>query len=188
MTMKSNTCQDGAHPRACGENICHLFASLFNVGSSPRMRGKPVQRLSRRSGPGLIPAHAGKTTRKPLHSASHRAHPRACGENRGPDLLHQVEDGSSPRMRGKPLPTSANFEATGLIPAHAGKTLCLTICYLTRQAHPRACGENVFTKSHAEDQRGSSPRMRGKRSPPRPGWRHRGLIPAHAGKTSTATA
>ena len=143
MTMKSNTCQDGAHPRACGENICHLFASLFNVGSSPRMRGKPVQRLSRRSGPGLIPAHAGKTTRKPLHSASHRAHPHACGENVRRSSLSSRTWGSSPRMRGKLHSAEAPLEAAGLIPAHAGKTVACKLFVIEGRAHPRACGENL---------------------------------------------
>ena len=50
-------------------------------------------------------------------------------------------------------------------------------------AHPRVCGENSWGKKEGAARGGSSPRVRGKpRRPHRPG-RHRGLIPACAGKT-----
>ena len=50
-----------AHPRVCGENdafdLCHWSGS----GSSPRVRGKPVQRGTALENDRLIPACAGKT-------------------------------------------------------------------------------------------------------------------------------
>ena len=50
-----------AHPRACGENQSERPTANRPSGSSPRMRGKLINRLSRQSRQGLIPAHAGKT-------------------------------------------------------------------------------------------------------------------------------
>ena len=50
-----------AHPRACGENFVEVGKDWADVGSSPRMRGKPLIPLSPLSHTGLIPAHAGKT-------------------------------------------------------------------------------------------------------------------------------
>ena len=52
-----------AHPRACGENGPHMSLYDSSQGSSPRVRGKRRACGARRSGGGLIPARAGKTTR-----------------------------------------------------------------------------------------------------------------------------
>ena len=50
--------------------------------------------------------------------------------------------GSSPRGRGKPGAVTVGAWARGLIPAGAGKTLCVA-CQLVRVwAHPRGGGEN----------------------------------------------
>ena len=92
-----------AHPRACGENG-HLDRDLYRShGSSPRVRGKPPG--TGLDGPrlGLIPARAGKTRARTRPTGASSAHPRACGENRfdTDPLLHA--DGSSPRVRGKPV-------------------------------------------------------------------------------------
>ena len=50
-----------AHPRVCGENHCGGGYSDRVGGSSPRMRGKPIDRFAGRAGKRLIPAYAGKT-------------------------------------------------------------------------------------------------------------------------------
>ena len=53
--------QAGAHPRSRGENRSIRRPRAGRMGSSPLTRGKPrLVRLAPR-GPGLIPAHAGKT-------------------------------------------------------------------------------------------------------------------------------
>ena len=70
-----------AHPRVCGENpAAHAFA-FWGSGSSPRVRGKPLDSMSPRRRTRLIPARAGKTHRSNGGSLRPRAHPRACGEN-----------------------------------------------------------------------------------------------------------
>ena len=50
-----------AHPRACGENVRRDVERQGDVGSSPRMRGKPMFLATWLMLIGLIPAHAGKT-------------------------------------------------------------------------------------------------------------------------------
>ena len=95
---------------------------------------------------GLIPAHAGKTTRKKPSPRESGAHPRSRGENnnlieRGAQIV-----GSSPLTRGK---RSSVFNASirvGLIPAHAGKTLLWARKLAARPAHPRSRGENVMMR------------------------------------------
>ena len=71
-----------------------------------------------------------------------------------------------------------------LIPAHAGKTTVDEAWAFDAEAHPRSRGENLTVRGRCPLSRGSSPLTRGKL------WvrsflaRSRGLIPAHAGKTS----
>ena len=132
-----------AHPRACGENFTLRRPAQTLEGSSPRMRGKhhrPIRHANRRR---LIPAHAGKTLRWFSCNYYRQAHPRACGENRSGKTFSSLLAGSSPRMRGKPMYRLTWRLSIGLIPAHAGKTICFKKAFYRVQAHPRACGENV---------------------------------------------
>ena len=113
-----------AHPHVCGENAVHNPCPSWTTGSSPRVRGKlwayTVEHLLVR----LIPACAGKTPGRDYRRQGHAAHPRVCGENRvtAPHFLlarvyprvygentnggppPRCLSGSSPRVRGKPLP------------------------------------------------------------------------------------
>ena len=177
-----------AHPRACGENRESDGSVDVGDGSSPRMRGKHRRSASRRHPLRLIPAHAGKTLRPSDGAYCSRAHPRACGENNGLGADKKREYGSSPRMRGKrekPVRTTKNDR---LIPAHAGKTFETGSRHLGSWAHPRACGENIPTRSPARPAGGSSPRMRGKQHLRIRDRVPDGLIPAHAGKTGSFEA
>ena len=153
-----------AHPRACGENLGSAWLNVVPSGSSPRMRGKPPQSDARRAERRLIPAHAGKTPVSPGIKPSHRAHPRACGENSPCSQAVITFTGSSPRMRGKLCYNRADRAENGLIPAHAGKTSILTRPKRGGRAHPRACGENQLCGFRVDLRLGSSPRMRGKRT------------------------
>ena len=153
-----------AHPRACGENGPPGGAALSQAGSSPRMRGKPGF---------TVP-----TVFAPV------AHPRACGENSLVSNRSLRDMGSSPRMRGKRESFEKRASAPRLIPAHAGKTVRSQPRGCRTRAHPRACGENARSKAQPLAKPGSSPRMRGKRAVLFPQKPRRGLIPAHAGKTT----
>ena len=93
--------------------------------------------------------------------------------------------GSSPLTRGKLGLDRGLRNQRGLIPAHAGKTGPTNPCPPTPRAHPRSRGENVRRCRRGRGRGGSSPLTRGKpRAPDQRGLR-RGLIPAHAGKTSS---
>ena len=175
---------EGAHPRACGENLKHFDNLDIQRGSSPRMRGKLTRFTADDAGPGLIPAHAGKTTPASDGRGFPRAHPRACGENDGDGCRCPKIAGSSPRMRGKPGRNRWRRSRHGLIPAHAGKTPPLLLLLENNRAHPRACGENRSPAPMDIRQQGSSPRMRGKPCGVSQDKCCGGLIPAHAGKTT----
>ena len=172
-----------AHPRACGENGLAEHSDVGVEGSSPRVRGKLVQLPRRDVLPGLIPARAGKTFSGNHKLCFFKAHPRACGENRGIVIHTHVPIGSSPRVRGKQKPRIGVTGFVGLIPARAGKTATASCGSTARGAHPRACGENSRAASIGATLSGSSPRVRGK--PCASAFAHGvgGLIPARAGKT-----
>ena len=175
-----------AHPRSRGENAA-LNSSLAIVsGSSPLTRGKPWSTGRRTRWVGLIPAHAGKTACGICHIRGMGAHPRSRGENAVQKVEDGSDEGSSPLTRGKPLRAQALHGAAGLIPAHAGKTRCARGATVACPAHPRSRGENQKKATGAPGPTGSSPLTRGKRvAPPAPPISP-GLIPAHAGKTSSA--
>ena len=155
------------------------------MGSSPRMRGKRNGCRAGRPRRGLIPAHAGKTLRRQRNASRRAAHPRACGENILAVISSPSGVGSSPRMRGKRAKRLMAGMPTGLIPAHAGKTVLPLGAKLLARAHPRACGENHADIFKGVCEIGSSPRMRGKLTGiTAPRLRCR-LIPAHAGKTGS---
>ena len=116
------SCRTSAHPRAGGENVVAETKNFSRAGSSPRGRGKRGNGGDHEEDRRLIPARAGKTSRRSAGYSARRAHPRAGGEN-----LRGFRDpceggGSSPRGRGK-RKVAADIEAIDrLIPARAGKT------------------------------------------------------------------
>ena len=133
---------------------------------------------------GLIPAWAGKTKGgTTLHQGSW-AHPRVGGENALLICRLKSATGSSPRGRGKLQDFAARLQATGLIPAWAGKTAGVPWYADGRRAHPRVGGENLSSGWHPLKGPGSSPRGRGKLTRGCVRYNPYGLIPAWAGKTS----
>ena len=157
------------------------------MGSSPLTRGKPDLFRSRSARDGLIPAHAGKTDAGCNRHRDAGAHPRSRGENEIMTKRCSVCQGSSPLTRGKRLPAFARFVRPGLIPAHAGKTRSCPQAWRWSGAHPRSRGENGERSVAENTARGSSPLTRGKPARRGRGPVHRGLIPAHAGKTRPVT-
>ena len=153
------------------------------MGSSPRGRGKPVNEVPERLALGLIPARAGKTPSRSPRLSLAGAHPRAGGENRTGSRTVSFTDGSSPRGRGKPAPSSAPSCELRLIPARAGKTDVPGVIEGDRQAHPRAGGENPRRVVGPPWCGGSSPRGRGKLDAEGQAPLRGRLIPARAGKT-----
>ena len=69
------------HPRVCGENRNQFRGAIGPVGTSPRMRGKRIDLLSRGVEQRNIPAYAGKTCWEKYASQLSEEHPRVCGEN-----------------------------------------------------------------------------------------------------------
>ena len=91
-----------AHPRVCGENLPAFDTIPTTAGSSPRVRGKLYGYAGSGLVMGLIPACAGKTKISGEFYQEYGAHPRVCGENAAFKALDALDEGSSPRVRGKP--------------------------------------------------------------------------------------
>mgnify|MGYP000937591733 CR=1 FL=1 len=176
-----------AHPRSRGENVQPATTEQIGAGSSPLTRGKRAVGPQLPAHRGLIPAHAGKTRQRACHPRGTGAHPRSRGENLAFRGLSEFWDGSSPLTRGKRPFQCRRKPFFRLIPAHAGKTTMSPPLVTQHPAHPRSRGENENPPLDSANPHGSSPLTRGKLRVVRGRLRRRGLIPAHAGKTSRRT-
>ena len=174
-----------AHPRVGGENVVATSGMAWAIGSSPRGRGKRDVEVAHAELVGLIPARAGKTTRRFSPGPPGAAHPRVGGENACRMSTFRSEGGSSPRGRGKRQVEPDRCAWRRLIPAWAGKTRLHRPTGRSCRAHPRVGGENYKQIDMDEARAGSSPRGRGKPSARTRSPAQRRLIPAWAGKTSS---
>ena len=163
------------------------MASAF-VGSSPLTRGKPVAVCVEAVPRGLIPTHAGKTTAASTGAPTSRAHPHSRGENRKATQGNVSVRGSSPLTRGKRVGNHGRARRQGLIPTHAGKTDLAAVPHPSVGAHPHSRGENVSVRGGEWVAAGSSPLTRGKHRGGIRAGAPTGLIPTHAGKTTSILA
>ena len=88
-------------------------------------------------------------------------HPRACGEQFNPFHLRDVENGSSPRLRGTEIRGFHFGVPPRFIPAPAGNSLDSCSSFHFTSVHPRACGEQYSAGISRNSSPGSSPRLRG---------------------------
>ena len=132
---------------------------------------------------GAIPARAEEAFRSTLLASPTRVHPRACGGNEVLCGQCSIEEGPSPRVRGKPRGRPGEAARMGSIPARAGETVAGGRGARPEAVHPRACGGNNTSTVVSCSGSGPSPRVRGK--PWRRGTtkRRRRSIPARAGET-----
>ena len=155
----------------------------FDIRIIPAHAGKTSWWIADKScANGLIPAHAGKTYSPAEPPRRERAHPHSRRENtlggngalnnagsspltrgnRKPEQAVKYSWGSSPLTRGKRGRPRCKHPRTGLIPAHAGKTLTPPRMRPGGRAHPRSRGENFLIVNVERKVDGSSPLTRGK--------------------------
>ena len=152
------------------------------------MRGSLIPRKEEKRNEGIIPAHAGLTSRGFSAAWQTGDHPRACGAHSRRLSAPTRSSGSSPRMRGSHINGMTIVRLLGIIPAHAGLTWERLICAIAVRDHPRACGAHGGYIGSAGDKMGSSPRMRGSPLIPMARLWVNGIIPAHAGLTFMLTS
>ena len=156
----------------------------FVISFIPAWAGKLDAAHRQLGGDGPIPTHAGKTHSHSLPPITTLAHPRSRGENSRATTARCWSCGSSPLTRGKPDLVANDMHFSGLIPAHAGKTIVRLSKFMPVPAHPRSRGENLRLIAGMGPQLGSSPLTRGKRRDRQVQEHAVRLIPAHAGKTA----
>ena len=158
-------------------------AARDHGGSSPRVRGRPIFDENGNRTNGLIPACAGQTVARPSSPCSARAHPRVCGADAVAPYPASFVQGSSPRVRGRPVGQCRARPRRGLIPACAGQTNRPNVRRNQGRAHLRVCGADFASASVCTVVVGSSPRVRGRLPTLQDGGLFVGLIPACAGQT-----
>ena len=169
----------------CGEAAYTETLDFRARGPSPRVRGSPWSMRHRSATPGSIPACAGKPRARAGLDTARAVHPRVCGEAGEGFYPGEVVSGPSPRVRGSRRDDAGVVEASGSIPACAGKPRTPGMAASLRRVHPRVCGEAAERERIRVAVAGPSPRVRGSRRRRRArGWRC-GSIPACAGKPSS---
>ena len=130
------------HPRGCGEHRKTKEHPIRKTGSSPRMRGTPMQRTDTWSVAGIIPADAGNTAARDCRRSRIKDHPRGCGEHLPVRFYRMLQAGSSPRMRGTRWGCVGHYAYERIIPADAGNTTTTCLPPKSSEDHPRGCGEH----------------------------------------------
>ena len=92
-------------------------------------------------------------------------HPRVCGERPTDATAGRSTPGSSPRVRGTLDEAGLRPLATRFIPACAGNARYSRTREQTHPVHPRVCGERQAVTHDRATASGSSPRVRGTRTP-----------------------
>ena len=100
-----------------------------------------------------------------------------------PRSPQEKNQGSPPRMRGKPTHTRQKARNVGITPADAGKTHIPLVFRDLCKDHPRGCGENRLFCGQYALKSGSPPRMRGKHTVYFMSSGKPRITPAGAGKT-----
>ena len=158
-------CQPRHHPRTRGVYRSRACGSRAICASSPHTRGlrRPAGRGHEPGG--IIPAHAGFTPTRPSAPSPSPHHPRTRG------VYH--------------LAALKEERTARIIPAHAGFTPRGHASRRQRPHHPRTRGVYPGSGCHSSWGSGSSPHTRGLRHVLVPHPQHDGIIPAHAGFTSS---
>ena len=98
--------------------MVHGPMTLF--GSSPRMRGTPVDVIVVGRNERFIPAYAGNAIALSVPASRLSVHPRVCGERLPRNSKMTPPTGSSPRMRGTLDVQTRGLIPVRFIPAYAG--------------------------------------------------------------------
>ena len=138
-----------------------LAVPVAQAGSSPRVRGTPGARPGWAFHQRFIPAGAGNAWpgRRPMRIRT--VHPRGCGERFVAKDHTSFAAGSSPRVRGTPLPGLLPSPRRRFIPAGAGNAHHMSGPSFGAAVHPRGCGERPAVATMNPLSSGSSPRVRG---------------------------
>ena len=175
------------YPRACGgtRDISPVHRDVW--GLSPRVRGNPPAVPHQRTPTRSIPARAGEPMQPKPAVFAKKVYPRACGGTTHLAVIHLVEQGLSPRVRGNRPEGSLARVRLRSIPARAGEPWVTMVGGNSTAVYPRACGGTNGGPGRGHRAGGLSPRVRGNQGPPAIAPSSERSIPARAGEPSRAT-
>ena len=148
------------------------------------MRGTVLHTIRRSGQARITPACAGNSGFGLDSDSLSEDHPRVCGEQRNFRILHNLLQGSPPRVRGtesqwQPIPQDLR-----ITPACAGNRQAKRFSGPAREDHPRVCGEqHLWLPTYIPD-KGSPPRVRGAAIPQLQKPPGLGITPACAGNSN----
>ncbi len=157
----TSRCSAGAdHLRVCGADVNAQLVNGGFVGSSPRVRSRPCPTRSWSRSPGIISACAEQTQIPRIRPALDGDHLRVCGADQVRDTMYGTSQGSSPRVRSRPLDHREHHSSTGIISACAEQTSQACIPRHPTRDHLRVCGADWLKSWVITHPLGSSPRVR----------------------------
>ena len=134
------------HPHACGEHASPPRPANLPSGSSPRLWGTCLGTGTRRTEDRFIPTPVGNMSASTNASMVVAVHPHACGEHQTRPRFRNRLFGSSPRLWGTYLRSTAWSFSFRFIPTPVGNIRHWTRSGGLKTVHPHACGEhpNIF--------------------------------------------
>ena len=112
-----------------------------------------------------------------------RDHPRLCGKDGEIVFEEAKKPGSPPLMREGQKQKSGLYQAGGITPAYAGRTMRPLHRLCLSQDHPRLCGKDQFLCHKKMHNLGSPPLMREGHTNKLMVVGNTGITPAYAGRT-----
>ena len=159
--------------------------SIDWAGSPPHTRGKEAANETAKTGTGITPAYAGKSSVLTWASSSSGDHPRIRGEKEFAQNMIEKGQGSPPHTRGKDSASIAVLQIWGITPAYAGKSPAQVRLLRCKRDHPRIRGEKKVRTASWVKKRGSPPHTRGKGDQGQDVSVPSGITPAYAGKSAS---
>ena len=149
------------HPHAYGDKFSLPLPKWYFWGSSPRVWGQEVFRISLDSFVRIIPTRMGTSCKARTLDGNSQDHPHAYGDKKSGLRKGKYGMGSSPRVWGQATLTAYTAILLRIIPTRMGTRYERWGCGLIRQDHPHAYGDKNQERVADESRRGSSPRVWG---------------------------
>ena len=115
------TAPPSVYPRVCGGTTFSTTFRASETGLSPRVRGNHLCSSQHSPSGWSIPACAGEPRTPHSRREQEWVYPRVCGGTPSTARTWSRTPALSPRVRGNPLPTTAECGSGGSIPACAGE-------------------------------------------------------------------
>ena len=152
------------HLRVCGADTRTATTTATMMGSSPRVRSR--RRPRRLCGPQrrIISACAEQTGSDASPRRAGEDHLRVCGADPLASPVGKVWEGSSPRVRSRPIANHVQNFRVGIISACAEQTFHRMEPHQDAPDHLRVCGADQTGVANTMRYLGSSPRVRSRLS------------------------